>query len=88
MYCATVRDHPIKNRICEETMKTIFSRTLAPQTCILVVNKYSPRERGPAMFDVMENPTSIENVIDYIDELTYYYPEDEDDYIWPEDIED
>ena len=69
-------------------METIFSRTLAPQTCILVVNKYSPRERGQTMFDVMENPTSIENVIDYIDELTYYYPEDEEDYIFPEDIED
>lgn len=39
------------------------------------------------MFDVMENPTSIENVIDYIDELTYYYPEDEEDYVFPEDIE-
>lgn len=69
-------------------METIFSRTPTPQTCILVVSKCSPPERGPAMFDVMENPTSIENVIDYVDELTYYYPEDEEDYIFPEDIED
>ena len=37
------------------------------------------------MFDVMENPTSIENIIDYVDELTYYYPENEDDYTYPED---
>ena len=69
-------------------METIFSRTLAPQTCILVVSKCDQEERGPAMFDVMENPTSIENVIDYIDELTYYYPEDEEDYVFPEDVED
>ena len=40
------------------------------------------------MFDVMENPTSIENMIAYIDELTYYYPEDEGDYVFPEDYED
>lgn len=40
------------------------------------------------MFDVMENPTSTENVIAYIDELTYYYPEDEEDYVFPEDVED
>ena len=37
------------------------------------------------MFDVLENPTSVQAVIDYIDELTYYYPEDEDDYVYPED---
>lgn len=66
-------------------METIFSHTLTPRTCILIVSKCSPPEGGTAMFDIMENPTSIENVIDYVDELTYYYPEDEDDYIWPED---
>lgn len=31
-------------------METIFSRTLAPQTCILVVSKCSPPERGRDMF--------------------------------------
>lgn len=69
-------------------METIFSRTLAPQTCILVASKCNPQERGTTMFDVMENPASIENVVDYIEELTGYYPEDEEDYIFPEDIED
>lgn len=69
-------------------METTFSRTPTPQTCILVVSKCSPQERGTAMFDVMENPTSTENVIAYIDELMRYYPEEEEDYVFPEDIED
>ena len=83
MYCATVRDRPLKNRICVEVVKTTFSHTLAPQTCILVISKCSPQERGYKMFDTM-NPNSP-YFLDYVDELTYYYPEDEEDYIWPED---
>lgn len=38
------------------------------------------------MFSPIENPTSVRAVIDYIDELTEFYPEDEEDYIQPEDI--
>ena len=38
------------------------------------------------MFDVID--PSSPYVIDYIDELTYYYPEDEEDYVYPEDEED
>lgn len=33
-------------------METTFSRTLAPQTCILIVSKRSPPERGRDMFTV------------------------------------
>ena len=86
MYCATVRGRPLKKRICEEIVKTTFSRTLAPQTCILVVSKCDQEERGQTMFDTMD--PSSPYFLDYIDELTYYYPEDEEDYIFPEDIED
>ena len=56
-----------------------------PQTCILVVSKCSPPRKGITVFSPIEDPTSVQAVIDYIDELTYYYPEDEEDYIWPED---
>lgn len=36
------------------------------------------------MFSPIENPTSVQAVIDYIDELTQWYPEDEEDYVYPD----